>query len=252
MRKVPEVRRPVSAVLDAPKDFVYVLSSSVGPHRARAGEGRGMLRGHIDSLTPSGLVEGWAYDETRLLAPLAVAVLTAKGEEIASGYADLFRDDLALAGAAYGWCAFRLGLSVSPETAAGHPLRLVEGATRAVIFEGEAALGEDSAQEIQDLDALLASDPTVLTSAEQLESLSPVLDAFVAAQGVDAFVGAAYLYVLGRCADPSGLVSFGRLIRTRRLTPYAALLTLAEGPEFGARARTLIPPNRPGFPFLTA
>jgi hypothetical protein len=243
MRKVPEVRRPVSAVLDAPKDFVYVLSSSVGPHRARAGEGRGMLRGHIDSLTPSGLVEGWAYDETRLLAPLAVAVLTAKGEEIASGYADLFRDDLALAGAAYGWCAFRLGLSVSPETAAGHPLRLVEGVQNGSIFEGEAALGEDSAHEIQDLDALLASDPTVLTSAEQLESLSPVLDAFV---------GAAYLYVLGRCADPSGLVSFGRLIRTRRLTPYAALLTLAEGPEFGARARTLIPPNRPGFPFLTA
>jgi hypothetical protein len=211
-----------------------------------------MPRGYIDSLTTSGLVEGWAQDEARPFAPLAVAVRTEDGDEIASGYADLFRDDLALSGIAYGWCAFRLALSVPVEATAGRRLRLVEAATRAVIFEGEAAMREDGPHEIHDLDALVAADPTVLASAEQLESLAPVLDAFVAARGVEAFVGAAYIYVLGRPVDPSGLVSFGRLIRTRRLTPYAMLLTLAEGPEFGARGRMLTPPNRAGFPFAPA
>ena len=211
-----------------------------------------MLRGHIDSLTTSGLVEGWAYDEARPFSPLGVAVLTATGDMIAGGHADLFRDDLALAGNAYGWCAFRLAVSLAPETASGRPLRLVEATTRAVIFEGAAALQDVGPHEIHDLDALKAADPTALASVEQLESLAPVLDAYFEARGVDAFIGAAYLYVFGRPVDPSGLASFGRLLRTRRLTPYAMLLALAEGPEFHEKARTLTPPNRPGFPFVPA
>jgi hypothetical protein len=211
-----------------------------------------MPRGYIDSLTTSGLVEGWALDETRPFARLAVAVLTPGGEEIASGCAGLWREDLAQAGFGYGWCAFRLALSDPPEALSGSTLQLVEAATRAVLFEGEAARHPEGPHEIDDLDALVAADPTILRSIEQLESLAPVLDAFAAAQGVEAFVGAAYLYVLGRRVDPSGLDSFARQIRTRRLTPYGMLLSLAEGPEFADLGRPLIPPNRPGFPFLPA
>ena len=211
-----------------------------------------MPRGYIDSLTASGHVEGWALDETRLLEPLAVAVLAAGGEEIASGHADLWREDLAQAGVGYGWCAFRLAMTLSPETAGDQRLRLVEVGTGDVLFEGAVALRDSGPHEIDDIDALIAADPTVMPSIEMLESLSPVLDAFVAARGVEAFVGAAYLYVLGRRVDPSGLASFSRLIRTKRLTPYGALLSIVEGPEFPERGRRLIPPNRPGFPFLAA
>jgi len=211
-----------------------------------------MPRGHIDSLTASGLVEGWALDEARPLAPLAVAVLTASGAQIADGYAHLWREDLAQAGLGYGWCAFRLALNVPAEAASRQSLRLVEAGTRAVIFEGAAALHDDGPHEIDDLDALIGADPTLMPSIELLESLAPLLDAFLAAQGVEAFVGAAYLYVLGRRVDPSGLASFSRLLRSKRLTPYAMLLALAEGPEFAERGCRLVPPNRPGFPFVAA
>lgn len=211
-----------------------------------------MPRGHIDSLTTSGLVEGWALDDSRPLTPLAVAILDRSGAEIASGDAAVWREDLAQASHGYGWCAFRLALGAPPEAVSGQVLRLVAVETRAVLFEGAAALRNDGLHEIDDLDALIATDPTLSPSIERLESLASVLDAFLVTQGVEAFVGAAYLYVLGRRVDPSGLASFSDRLRTRCLSPYGMLLSLAEGPEFVARNCRLVPPNRPGFPFLAA
>ena len=209
-----------------------------------------MLRGYLDSVTPSGFVEGWALDDAAPLSPLAVAVLTAKGEEIASGHANLYRDDLAASGIGYGWGAFRLALSVDPRAVLGPPLHLVEAATRASLVSGPAQWREDEGSDIADLDALRASDPTVLRSAEQLEGLAPLFDECARAWGAEAFVGAAYLYVLGRSVDPSGLESFTRQLRARRLTPYAVLMTLAESGEFVERGRVIPAPTEPGFPFL--
>ena len=243
-------RRGGPRLLDALKDFVYALARRADPTGGRAGEGRGMPRGHIDALTTSGLVTGWAVDEAKPLTPLDVAIVAANGEDIAGGQACHWREDLARAGLGFGWCAFRLALSVAPQALIGRPLRLVVAETRAVLFEGAPPLMDRGEDEIRDLDALIAADPTLLRSPEQLESLAPALDAFVAAQGVEAFVRAAYIYVLGRHVDPSGLASFGRHIRSRRLTPYAMLLSLAEGQEFAERGRRVAAPNRPGFPFL--
>jgi hypothetical protein len=56
---------------------------------------------------------------------------------------------------------------------------------------------------------------------------------------------------LGRSIDAEGLILYNRLIRQKRLTPYAMLRTLADSAEFRSRPRSLVAPTSAGFPFRT-
>jgi hypothetical protein len=68
-------------------------------------------------------------------------------------------------------------------------------------------------------------------------------------RGVEAFVRAAYAYVLGRPADASGLASYGELLRKSTLTPLQLLTTLTDCDEFRSRPRLLAAPITTAFPF---
>lgn len=209
-----------------------------------------MLRGHLDSLTSTGYVAGWAFDAARPLYSLTVSVLDADGEEVAWGLAYRFREDLAAASCGGGWCAFRLKLAVSPRRLQNAPLRLIDRPSGAEIYrvhkmfymtDGEAPIGS--------LPDLLASDPTVVHSLEQLKGCSDAFNAYIRTHGVAAFIRAVYVYMLGRPADADGLAHYGKLLRKNELDAAGFLQIVYECDEFRARPRLLQAPNTPGFPF---
>ncbi len=206
-----------------------------------------MIIGHIDAVTSSGYIEGWATTKPDYDRPLRVAVLNGDGEEIAWGLAHLYREDLAEAGQGGGWCAFRLWTSrdIGKST-----LVLLERETGFEIHRSDdVPFNEDGVLEITSVPKLIESDPTVINSINQLWQSSDKLTAFIKARGVEAFVRAGYIYVLGRPADLTGLQIYGRMIRKHSITPFSLLQTLFESDEFRARPRQLAAPNTAGFPF---
>jgi hypothetical protein len=95
----------------------------------------------------------------------------------------------------------------------------------------------------------VASDPTVLTSLNQLRGCQTLMGQFVTRRGVGEFVRAAYVYVLGRPVDAPALASYGRMLRTGAITPFGLLTVLADSDEFRSRPRLMASPNSPGFVF---
>src|ERR1700683_3089046 len=93
-----------------------------------------MLRGHLDSITSLGYLEGWAFDQENPMRALDISVLR-DGDEIASGIAMLFRKDLSDAGIGLGWCAFRLGLTVPAEGIEPGTFQLLERTSGESIVE---------------------------------------------------------------------------------------------------------------------
>lgn len=209
-----------------------------------------MLRGFIDNLTSSGLVEGWAYDESKPLEPLLVAIVGSKDNRIATGLANLFRQDLANAKCGYGWCYFRLFVDHDLTSILQDQMRLISVESGAVICEARAIdYSESQSYVVDNLECIVENDPTILHSLEYLEYLEEIYANFIVTSGVEAFVRAAYLYILGRPCDDSGLHRYSRLVRQGRLSPYALLRTLADSLEFKAKPRGLMAPTQPGFPF---
>jgi hypothetical protein len=96
---------------------------------------------------------------------------------------------------------------------------------------------------------VVAADPTVLASISQLGGCEEVFARYLATHGVDAFVRAAYLYVLGRTADASSLETYGSMIRKSSLSALRLLEILSDNDEFRSRTRLLAAPNTSGFPF---
>ena len=209
-----------------------------------------MQRGYIDAITSAGMVEGWAYDERKPLEPLLVAVTDDKNKQFAAGLANLYRRDLAEANHGYGWCYFRLCAKQNINRLAQAPLRLIALESKLTLHAlDRASYFEANSHVVNDVSDLIGSDPTVINSLDQLDSFEDIFENFILVRGVDAFVRAAYVYVLGRSIDDSGMLLYGRLIRQKRLSPYAMLRTLADSAEFRAKARSLVAPNQPGFPF---
>ena len=95
-------------------------------------------------------------------------------------------------------------------------------------------------------------DPTVISGLQQLSGCGALFDQFLAANGPTEFVRAAYIYVLNRPADPSGLQNYATLLAGGETTPLGLLSTLADSEEFRSRPRRLAAPKTPNFPFLTA
>jgi hypothetical protein len=209
-----------------------------------------MLRGHLDSLISSGMFEGWAYDTAAPADALIVSITDEGGAEVASGFAHRYRDDLVAANCGIGWCAFQLRTKESVSRLRKMPLRLVEKKSARVIYSVDSIKYVEGADErLTSLEEVGRFDPTVIQSVEQLSGCGSIFDVCIKARGVDAFVRAAYVYVLSRPADAEGLALYGKLIRQALLSPYVMLRTLAESSEFRSRPRSLVAPNMVGFPF---
>ena len=209
-----------------------------------------MLAGHIDTLTSPGFVEGWAYDRAAPARPVTVSVQDPAGHEIAWGLAHRYREDLAQAQIGTGWCAFQLRVSGPVGRLRKVALSLLDRASQTEIHRADPALFcEDSERLLSNVSDVTRSDPTMISAVEQLRGCADLFERFIQQSGCDMFVRIAYVYVLGRSADPSGLDLYGGLLRTARLSPYNLLVTLYNSDEFRSRPRLLGAPNSLAFPF---
>jgi hypothetical protein len=207
------------------------------------------LHGHFDAITSSGFAEGWAVDKDVPLRSLMVSIVS-DGEEVGAALANCYREGLADAGFGAGWCAFRARLSLHPKVAQQRALALVESGSGTVIHAPQSVhYYEDSDPVITSVPELVATDPTVLGSLDRLAGCRPVFDSYIKRQGVEGFVRAAYVFMLGRPADAEGIMTYARLIRHSMLEPLDVLLALAESDEFRSRPRMLGAPNTAAFPF---
>ncbi|NGM21811.1 hypothetical protein G3576_17440 [Roseomonas stagni] len=212
-----------------------------------------MTLAHLDAVTQAGIIEGWACDPQRPRETLALAVLLDDGTAVAAGRAELFREDLMDAQLRYGWCAFRLRAALGPEALAAQRLRLVEATTGAVLHvQPQLPIRHVEHHDCETVEAVVAEDPTMLRSIDQLAGCGDLFAAFIAQEGLPAFIRAAYGYVLGRPADPVGFASYEKLMRRGALTPFGLLAILADSGEFRSRPRLLPSPVQPAFVFATA
>jgi hypothetical protein len=208
-----------------------------------------LFHGRIDAVTSSGYVEGWAFDPVAPLRPLGVAVL-ADQKEVAQGIANRYRWDLADAGCGNGWCAFRLRLSGSVSRLRWQSLSLWDLARQTEIQPAaEAPLAEDHEPGPSALADIIAADPTVVHAIEYLRGCGPAFDDFIAIEGVDEFIRAAYVYILGRRADATGIALYTPRLQDGSLAPYGLLKALYDSDEFRSVPRQLIAPPEPGFVF---
>lgn len=212
-----------------------------------------MKLAHLDAVTPGGFIEGWACDVDRPAVTLALRVLLEDGSEAAAGPAEQFREDLMEAQLRYGWCAFRLRTDLPLATLTTQTLRLVESATGAVLHVQPALPVRDGVErDCTTVEAVVAEDPTMLRSIDQLAGCGALFAEFIARDGLPAFIRAAYGYVLGRPADPVGFASYEKLMRRGALTPFGLLALLADSGEFRGRPRLLPSPVQPAFVFARA
>jgi hypothetical protein len=209
-----------------------------------------VLRGYIDVLTSDGHFQGWAYDSENLLDPLLVSIVLDDGEEVARGLAHDYREDLVAARCGVGWCGFRLRTQHAISKLRSARLRLVDRRTSRFLFATDGVgVVEAERRELTTLDEVKAADPTVLASVDQLNGCAEVFQQFIRARGIDAFVRAAYAYILARPVDSEGLRTYGRLLRTGTVSPDSILKTLSQSQEFKSTARDLSAPTSLSFPF---
>lgn len=213
-------------------------------------KGQHQFKGHIDSITSAGYVEGWAFDDNRPMQALPVSV-HAQGKPIASGLAHRFRNDLMEAACGTGWCGFRLRLNCDGADLDGLALDLVETTSGQVVHQNPftAAL-KDLALPADSIESICAHDPTILEGVWQLRGCEREMMAFIRSKGIEQFLRLAYVYVLGRPADDGGLKNYGHSLRQSRLSPVGILESLADSDEFRSQNRQMTAPNALGFPFI--
>jgi hypothetical protein len=206
-----------------------------------------MLRGHIDVLLSAGYIHGWAFDSDRPEKPLNVLITDKAGSIVASGLAHHYREDLVEAGCGVGWCEFRLRVS-SVSSLRRQALTLVEAQSRLEIARADKIAYQESGEiDVRSVEKLILTDPTMTYHVDQLKGCDGLFRNFIRERGVEAFVRAAYVYMLARQADPSGLKRYGRMIRTGALSPFALLGILADSEEFRSRPRLLGAPTAAAF-----
>jgi len=207
------------------------------------------LTGHLDVVVSSGFLEGWATDINAPSAPLIVSVRKDE-KEVAWGFANLYREDLAQARCGTGWCAFRLRSALPPGQLRGTPLSLIDRQTGAIIHEPAATrLVMDGDPVIGSIAELLSKDPTILTDISQLRACEPMFEKFIAAHGAARFVATAYGYVLQRPPDDEGLALYTDHLNSNTLTGFLTIAALAESTEYLDRRPQLSAPVTTSFPF---
>jgi hypothetical protein len=211
-----------------------------------------VLKGYLDVVTSSGHIEGWAYDSEDALSAVKVRIVADDGRELGVGTAHGYREDLAAAGHAAGWCAFRIRLTESTGVRT-FGLVVADREGHEVILHRQAvpyAVREETP--LRSLPELLAGDPTLIDSLDQLRGCNPLFEQFIKTRGPTAFVGAVYVYLLGRPADGSGLNAYQTHLRSKRVSPYELLMTIADSNEYRSRPRYHWAPTAPAFPFRLA
>ena len=207
------------------------------------------MDGHLDNLTSSGYLEGWAFDAARPLHALPVAVVC-EGQEIAWGLAHRFRKDLMTSGCGTGWCAFRMKVEGPKDALPRSQLRLHLRGTNTVLHVNPAiSCVEDRDAAPATVDALCAEDPTILHEIWQLRGCEGVAHSYIKHRGLEEFVRTAYLYVLGRPADAVGMETYVKGIRDGSVGAIQLLEILADSYEFRREPKQLRAPSDPGFPF---
>jgi hypothetical protein len=205
--------------------------------------------GHLDAITQSGFVEGWALDAALPWRSLAVAVQA--GEDVvAHGVAHRYRWDLIGIHGSTGWNAFRLRLCRPAASLIDTPLTLLASESGDAILSRAPPLLEDAEAPLADLARLVAADPTLVHDIDHLRGCAPLFAGFIDAAGLEAFIAAAFVYVLGRPADPAGRAHYAACLRDASLAPFELLRTLHDSAEYRAAPRPLAAPTDPGFPFL--
>lgn len=206
--------------------------------------------GKIDCVTSLGYIEGWAYDTERLTVALPVSVKVDE-VEVAYGSAHLYRADLSFANCGSGWCAFRVKSTADLAQLLGKKLRLYSLDSKRALFETtlHTQIEDPESSGQTSFSAITNEDPTIIKSLDQLVGCQSIFLRYLRNHGVEAFVRAAYVYVLGRPADLSGLTHYSRCLRFSTLTPYAILIALTDSDEFRSRTRQLGAPNTNSFPF---
>ena len=208
-----------------------------------------MLRGHIDGVTSSGHIVGWACDTRYPIGPRSVLVFDQGGAVHAAGLAHLYRQDLVSSGLGTGWHGFRLKARSSANLQQ-EKLILADRAMREPLHVVDpAGLLEDNTLPVNSMEVLLSSDPTMISSIQQLMGCEAIFNSVISRRGVEAFVKLSYVYVLGRAADPSGVSLYSKKLRRREISPFKLLKILAESDEFRSRPRLLVSPVAAGFPF---
>jgi len=208
-----------------------------------------MMHGHIDVVTSSGYIDGWATDTDHPTRPLALAILAGNGE-VAHGVANRYRADLVDAQIGTGWCSFRFRASGPVGILRRSQLALVVLPDYKEIFRTDSpVIVESSDLQIRSVKELMGSDPTLVNSVEQLRGCGFIFSRLIQSSDIDVFVRAAYTYMLNRPADPMGLAHYSRLIMGGELTPFGLLEVLEDSDEFHSAPRMLIAPTQPGFIF---
>ena len=210
-----------------------------------------MIRGRLETLYSQGFIEGWAYDTDRPLRSLVVEVRVADGELIALGYAHLYRELLARAKLAGGWCGFRLRTARAPGLLRKVELGLYGAASGARIYYAEdVAYADGWAPEFEGGELGLTFDPFTIDRIEQLSGVAGIFDAFMRSHGAAAFIATAFVYTLGRPADAEDLALYGKMLQERSLTPWGLIEFLGDSKEFKSRSRPLAAPVALAFPFV--
>ncbi len=220
------------------------LTQSVGEHQDATA-----LRGYIDGATPNGVIEGWALDERTPWRPLQVRI-RCDGEWIAAGLAHHHREDVLNAQIGTGWCGFRLSSNRSPDEIRRATIYLVGGSGVVIVKTDDIALLPDTHRDLASIEDVVGEDPTVARSVEHLRGCEPLFTNYIRSRGIDAFVRAAYVYMLGRAVDETGLRIYGNRLRRGTHHPFELLQILAASEEFITRRPELVAPTQSSFPFL--
>ena len=206
-------------------------------------------KAYVDALTSTGYLEGWAHDAARPGYALEVAALV-QGREVGRGLANRFRWDLADAGCGIGWCAFRLRVDGAVSALRRGPLILMDVVRNSELCRTNSIqVIEDSEAYPSEITDVTGTDPTIIHSIHQLRGCGPLFDQYLTYHGPEAFVRAAYVYILGRPADVSGLETYAALLKGGELHAHGVLSALHDSDEYRAAPRLLGAPTEPGFVF---
>jgi hypothetical protein len=204
-----------------------------------------MIEGHIESLSPTGIVQGWLRD-TGSVAPCHIQVLHA-GALIAEAMASVFRPELLRAGHGHGHYGFAACLRRPlPPGPCGVALHLPRHGSTAPMALHVPPL--DPPQRVT-VEKLLATDPS-WTVADVL-AVPSCLDAEAnfRRMGAPRFVDALYRFVYDRWPSKAEAKLHADNLLRSRLTPQDLLVDMLDSGERADLGPALISPFDPLYPF---
>jgi hypothetical protein len=204
-----------------------------------------MIEGHIESLTPNGMVHGWVRD-TGSAAPCHVQMLHG-GVPVAEAMASVFRPDLLRAGHGHGHYGFRARLRAPlPPGACSVALHLPRYGRSAPMALTVPPL---DAQRPVTVEELMAAEPT-WTVADLLAFPACLqTEANFGHMGAPRFVDSMYRFVLGRWPSAAELRLHADNLVRRRVTPQDFMVEMLGSGERADLGPHLPSPFDPLFPF---